>query len=72
MQLVRYGMEGSTEKIKRWHSATGAYGFPVERASKIAVGEIRSFLGRNCSIKKVVVVCYSQLVFDCYLESLLM
>ncbi|MCI0707614.1 MAG: O-acetyl-ADP-ribose deacetylase [Ignavibacteriae bacterium] len=38
--------------------STGAYGFPVERASRIAVGEIRSALESNPSLKQVLVVCF--------------
>jgi O-acetyl-ADP-ribose deacetylase len=38
--------------------STGAYRFPIERASRIAVAEIRRFLQANKSVQKVVVVCF--------------
>ena len=36
--------------------STGAYGFPMERAARIAVTEIKTFLERNSSMEKVVLV----------------
>lgn len=50
--------------------STGAYGFPVERASRIAVGEIRDFLEANGSIEKVTLVCFSERARGSYLEAL--
>ncbi|MGE5327453.1 MAG: O-acetyl-ADP-ribose deacetylase [Deltaproteobacteria bacterium] len=38
--------------------STGVYGFPQERAAKIAVSEVSTFLSRNPSIEKAVFVCY--------------
>jgi O-acetyl-ADP-ribose deacetylase (regulator of RNase III) len=46
--------------------STGAYGFPVERASKIAVREIKNFLDRNDSVERVSVVCFDQRTYDAY------
>jgi O-acetyl-ADP-ribose deacetylase (regulator of RNase III) len=50
--------------------STGAYGFPVERASRIAVGEIRDFLERNDTIEKVFLVCFSERARRFYREAL--
>jgi len=38
--------------------STGAYGFPMERAARIAVRETGNFLERNPSVKKVLLVCF--------------
>ena len=38
--------------------STGAYGFPLERAAQIAVGEIAAFLKKNDSIQKVTMVAF--------------
>ncbi len=46
--------------------STGAYRFPVERASRIAVIETRRALERLPSIERVTFVCFSREVFDCY------
>jgi O-acetyl-ADP-ribose deacetylase (regulator of RNase III) len=48
--------------------STGAYGFPIEPASRIAVREVKSILERNESIEKVVYVCFNQTTYDCYLK----
>jgi O-acetyl-ADP-ribose deacetylase (regulator of RNase III) len=47
--------------------STGAYGFPLERATAIAVGEVRSFLEKNPSLEKVVFVCFGKYAYECYL-----
>jgi O-acetyl-ADP-ribose deacetylase (regulator of RNase III) len=49
--------------------STGAYGFPVERASRIAVREMSSFLEKNSSVE-VMAVCFNQKVYSCYIEAL--
>jgi O-acetyl-ADP-ribose deacetylase len=47
--------------------STGAYRFPVERASKIALREIKSALAKYPNIEKVSVVCFDKKTYDCYL-----
>ena len=46
--------------------STGAYRFPIEKASKIAIKEIRNLLIKYPSIEKVYIVCFNQEVFDNY------
>jgi len=50
--------------------STGAYGFPMERAARIAVTEIKTFLERNSSMEKVVLVCFGKSAFDIHREAL--
>src|SRR5437867_8779478 len=50
--------------------STGAYGFPMERAARIAVTEIKKFLERNSSMEKVVLVCFGRSAFDTHREAL--
>jgi len=38
--------------------STGAYGFPMDRAARIAVRETKDFLERNRSVEKVLLVCF--------------
>lgn len=40
--------------------STGVYGFPKEKAAKIAVSEIKRFLGENSLPEKVILVCYDR------------
>jgi O-acetyl-ADP-ribose deacetylase len=50
--------------------STGVYGFPQERAAKIAMHEIRRFLDTHPSIEKVVFVCFLSRDFEIYSELL--
>jgi O-acetyl-ADP-ribose deacetylase (regulator of RNase III) len=38
--------------------STGAYGFPMDRAARIAVREIREFLTKHEEIEQVLLVCF--------------
>ena len=49
--------------------STGAYGFPVDRASKIAVWEIHRHLVQNPALEKVVVVCFDNETYQAYLQA---
>ncbi|PYK62569.1 MAG: O-acetyl-ADP-ribose deacetylase [Verrucomicrobia bacterium] len=49
--------------------STGAYGFPMERAASLAVTEIKTFLERNRSIEKVVLVCFGKSAFDIHKQA---
>ncbi|HSD58319.1 MAG TPA: O-acetyl-ADP-ribose deacetylase [Methanotrichaceae archaeon] len=49
--------------------STGAYGFPAERASRIAVREMDAFLRREEQME-IIAVCFNQKVYDCYLQAL--
>jgi O-acetyl-ADP-ribose deacetylase (regulator of RNase III) len=40
--------------------STGAYGFPMRRAAKIAVREIKNFLEKDSQIEQVILVCFGQ------------
>jgi O-acetyl-ADP-ribose deacetylase (regulator of RNase III) len=50
--------------------STGAYGFPVERASVIALREIKKALESNPSLDKVTVVCFDVHTYSAYEQSL--
>jgi len=46
--------------------STGAYGFPVERAALIAIGEIAAFLRDDTTIEQVIIVCFNDQAYECY------
>ena len=50
--------------------STGAYRFPLERATKIAIDETRSFLAQNSAIEKVLFVCFSKTDSETYVAVL--
>ena len=49
--------------------STGAYGFPLERAAKIAARETRQFLEENNSVQKVLFVCFGRAAFESYSQA---
>ena len=48
--------------------STGAYGFPLHRATKIAVSEVNKFLQSNDSLEQAIFVCFGQNAYNCYLQ----
>lgn len=49
--------------------STGAYRFPLDRATRIAVRETQAALERNFSLKLVLFVCYEPATYDAYLAT---
>ncbi len=51
--------------------STGAYRFPVDRASRIALREIRDFFNTNpTNPKKVVIVSFDDITYSAYLANM--
>ena len=50
--------------------STGAYGFPMERAARIAVRETNGFLERNTMVERVRLVCFGKSAFQIYSQAL--
>jgi O-acetyl-ADP-ribose deacetylase (regulator of RNase III) len=46
--------------------STGAYGYPVEQAARIALKTVTAFLSKATSIKEVVFVLFDSRTFDAY------
>ena len=46
--------------------STGIYGFPLKRATKIAVAETRKFLVSNDTVEKVIFVCFGKEAYQTY------
>ncbi|HLJ80377.1 MAG TPA: O-acetyl-ADP-ribose deacetylase [Ktedonobacterales bacterium] len=46
--------------------STGIYRFPLERATRIAIGEVRRFLEAHALPERVIFVCYSGEAFEVY------
>jgi O-acetyl-ADP-ribose deacetylase (regulator of RNase III) len=49
--------------------STGAYGFPLERATEIALKETRKFLTTDKTLTKVVFVCFGEKALNTYRET---
>ncbi len=50
--------------------STGAYGFPVDRASRIALREIDAALSANPELERVVVVCFDGVTEGAYRQAM--
>lgn len=48
--------------------STGAYGFPTDRASQIALGEITAHLEQNTLPERVIIVCFDENTYRQYLR----
>ena len=46
--------------------SAGAYGFPMERAARIAVHEVISFLKQNPPVEQVILVCFGAAALKIY------
>ena len=49
--------------------STGAYGYPIEEASGIAVGTVKAFLEKEDRLDKVTFVLFSERDFEVYLKA---
>jgi O-acetyl-ADP-ribose deacetylase (regulator of RNase III) len=50
--------------------STGAYGFPLERATAIAVAETKNFLAGNATFQQVTFVCFREAAYRCYMAAI--
>ncbi len=50
--------------------STGAYGFPIERASQIAVREIKQAMMWTNYVQRVVCACFSEMDYQIYMSLL--
>jgi O-acetyl-ADP-ribose deacetylase (regulator of RNase III) len=48
--------------------STGIYRFPTDKASKIALKEINSFLKKDKTLQSIVIVCFDKNTYDIYLS----
>ena len=57
---LKLAVENKIKTIAFPAISTGVYRFPLERATKIAVSEVKKFLEKNESIEKVIFVCFDE------------
>lgn len=67
---LKIAIENNIKSIAFPAISTGIYRFPLDKAVKIAVKEVKSFLEKNNSIEKVVFVCFDEFTFTKYEEEL--
>jgi O-acetyl-ADP-ribose deacetylase (regulator of RNase III) len=49
--------------------STGAYGYPIEKASRIALGTVKDFLEREDNLDRVVFVLFSRDDLEVYIDA---
>jgi O-acetyl-ADP-ribose deacetylase (regulator of RNase III) len=68
---LRMADERGIQTISFPSISTGAYGYPVEEAAKIAIGEVAALLGRtDTSLQEVTFVLFDNLTFKTYSRAL--
>jgi len=67
---LKIAVENNIKSIAYPAISTGIYRFPIEKAVRIAVKEVKNFLEKNSSIEKVVFVCFDEFTYALYLEEL--
>ncbi|HEX9739352.1 MAG TPA: O-acetyl-ADP-ribose deacetylase [Ignavibacteriaceae bacterium] len=67
---LKLAAENNIKTIAFPSVSTGVYRFPVERASKIAVKEVKDFLEKDSPIEKVIFVCFDDRTYEIYNEIL--
>ncbi|OGU75823.1 MAG: O-acetyl-ADP-ribose deacetylase [Ignavibacteria bacterium RBG_16_34_14] len=63
---LKLAIEKNIKTIAFPSISTGVYRFPVERAAKIAVENVRSFLEKDKTIEKVIFVCFDDHTYQEY------
>jgi O-acetyl-ADP-ribose deacetylase (regulator of RNase III) len=63
---LKRAVENEIKTIAFPSISTGVYGFPIERASRIALNTAKSFLEKNESIQKVTFVCFGSHDYQVY------
>ena len=63
---LKLGEENGLRMVAFPAISTGVFGFPKERATRIAVREVRAFLDQDVGVGQVIFVCFSERDFDMY------
>ncbi len=69
-ESLKLAAENNLASIAFPSISTGAYGYPVDKASRIAIKTVISFLSEATSIKEVVFVLFDSRTFDAYVSAL--
>jgi O-acetyl-ADP-ribose deacetylase (regulator of RNase III) len=69
-ESLKLAAENNLTSISFPSISTGAYSYPVEEASRLAIETVVSFLSATTSIKKVIFVLFDSRTFDAYATAL--
>lgn len=63
---LRVAVENGVKTIAFPAISTGVYSFPIDRATEIALTEIKGFLEKDESIEKVICCCFGKRDYEIY------
>ena len=66
---LRLADEYAVKRIAFPSISTGAYGFPIERAARIATSAVSNYFSGPTKIEEAIFVCFSKSDFDIYQAS---
>ncbi len=66
---LKLALEHGLKTIAFPSISTGIYGFPIERASRIAARTVKAFLENEEGVEKVIFVCFGQRDYQVYQEA---
>jgi len=69
-ESLKLAAENNLTSIAFPSISTGAYGYPVDEASRIALKTVASFLSESTSVKEVVFVLFDSRTLDAYASAL--
>jgi O-acetyl-ADP-ribose deacetylase (regulator of RNase III) len=69
-ESLKLAAENNLSSVSFPSISTGAYGYPVEKAARIALKEAVSFLKQTTSVKEVVFVLFDSRTLDAYTDAL--
>jgi O-acetyl-ADP-ribose deacetylase (regulator of RNase III) len=67
---LKLAVENKVKTIAFPAISTGVYGFPLERATKIAVRVVKAFLSKNSGIDDVIFACFGSEALQTYQRAL--
>lgn len=63
---LKLAVENNIKSIAFPAISTGVYGFPLDRATEIAIRTVKEFLRDNDVIEKVIFVCFDDRTYEVY------
>jgi len=66
---LRVAVESGCKTVAFPAISTGVYSFPLERATDIALAEIKAFLEKDGAIDKVACCCFGKRDYDTYIDT---
>jgi len=70
VNCMRLAVDNNIQTIAFPSISTGAYGFPITRAARIAISTVAEALNRSHVVEKVIFVCFSSYDYNVYEQEL--